>query len=149
VAVVQLTEILDARHGSVLSTPALRVPFEQIDLGTPDSLASVRLRVLGERLGISREKGRPADILQIKVQEQNSLETNATPTVRWASPPEPIEVVDHLLRVDLGFNHALLEHGRMVNTLTTGEDLLSADEEVGRVGQLRVVRVGHRVERPD
>jgi hypothetical protein len=62
---------------------------------------------------------------------------------------ERVEITLHRGRVDPGHLHPLHEEVRVVDTLRAGEDLLAAHEEIVRVGQGRVDRVGHGVERSD
>ena len=50
-----------------------------------------------------------------------------------SASPEAIDVILHRLRVNLEFLHAMLEEVRIMYTLTTGQDLFAAQEEVARV----------------
>lgn len=91
---------------------------------------------LGEAARVARDETRPPDVAQLEEEEDDTLETNASTAMRRATIAEAIEVILHCSRVDAGLPHALLEQGSVVDTLTTREDLLAAEEEIIRVGQL-------------
>jgi hypothetical protein len=68
--------------------------------------------------------------------------------VRRATEPKRVGVVLHLLRVDTGLLDPLDEEFRVVNTLSSREDLLTAHEEVVRVGEfLHIHKLVSRAER--
>lgn len=103
---------------------------------------------LGEAARVTGDERRPTDVPELEEEEDDTLETDTSTTVGWATVAEPIEVVPHGLRVETSLAHALLEQLRVVNTLAARKDLLAANEEVVRVRELVVGRVAHGVERP-
>lgn len=87
-------------------------------------------------------------------------------TYRRTTPAETVDVVLHAVGVDAEIRHALLEHGRVVYTLSARENFLAAQENIERVGEFLVgmsarwtknkdvggtyviIRIWHSVERP-
>jgi hypothetical protein len=71
-----------------------------------------------------------SNVSQFQHQHQETLHTDTDTPVRRRSPFESAHVVLHVLGVHLQIFHALREHGRIVDTLATGDNLLSAKEDV-------------------
>jgi len=69
--------------------------------------------------------------------------------VRRASEPESINVRLHVFGVDSTLLHPSFEQRSVVNSLSTGKDLFTSHEEVVRVGEFGVLRIGHGVEGSD
>ena len=118
----------------------------------------MHLRV--QTLGVTREERSAADVAKLEVEHDNTLETDTATSVRRSTEPEGIDVTLHRLGSDTGNLHALDEVVGVVDTLSAREDLLSAHEEVVRVGVFLksavtvlntygVLGIGHGVERTD
>lgn len=119
-----------------------------------EEVLSRNQRCLGKRPVLLRETPRvpgnqtsPPNITELQHQHDDAFKANASSTMRWAAPLKAIEVIGHRLRVDLGLPHLLFEEDSVVDTLAAGENLLATDEDVIRVGEKGVFRIGHGVER--
>ena len=95
---------------------------------------SKRLALLREAPRVPRDQAGPSNVAELQHQHDNTLEANTSPTVRRGAPLETVQIVCHRVGVDLGLPHLLLEEDSIVNALTTGKDLLTANENVVRVG---------------
>lgn len=73
--------------------------------------------------------------------------TETSTRVRRRSKPEGINVTLHRRRVDTLLPHLLAQEVRVVDPLSSRKNLLPAHEEVVRVRVVRVLRIGHGVER--
>jgi hypothetical protein len=69
--------------------------------------------------------------------------------VRRASKPESVNVRLHVFGVDTTLLHPSFEQRSVVNSLSTGKDLFTSHEEIVRVGEFGVLRIGHGVEGSD
>ena len=121
--------------------------MEKKVLGSNHGRLSERVVLLREAPWIPRNQTCPSDVTKLQHQHDNTLQTNASSTVGRTSPLETIKVVCHGLGVDLGLLHLLFKEDGVVDTLATGKNLLTADEDIVGVGQLGVLRIRHGVER--
>lgn len=88
---------------------------------------------------------------QVQVESHYTVQPNTTTAVRrTATLLEDVDVLleTRLVRVNALLTHTCLELRRVVDTLPTTHNLLSAHEEIVRVGHLRVGRVLLGVKRP-
>jgi hypothetical protein len=69
--------------------------------------------------------------------------------MRRSTQPESVQVALHRSRVDSDTLHSLLQENWVVNSLSSRQNLFTSHEEVVRVGEVRVCRVGHGVEGSD
>lgn len=51
----------------------------------------------------------------------------------WCTPLETVDIVLHGVLIDTSFIHGFDEHVRVVDTLTTGQNLFSTNEDIERV----------------
>ena len=76
----------------------------------------------------------------------DTLETEASSSMRRCTILESIDVVFDLLDWNSAGLSSLCQHLRVVNTLRSTGDLFTSHEEVVRVGVVGVIRVEHGVE---
>jgi len=104
------------------------------------------LVLLRETPWVPGDQAGPSDVTELQHQHDDALETNTSSTVGRATPLETVEIIGHRFGVDIRFPHPLLEEDGVVNALTTGQHFLTANEDIVRIGELRVLRIGHGVE---
>jgi len=100
-------------------------------------------------LGVSGEQGRATDIANSQEEHHHSLQANTTASVRWGAECEGVEVGfdgGEFDFVGLGLG---LQHLRVVHSLRSRANLLTANEHIVAVGVSLVLGVGHGVEGTD
>mmetsp|Transcript_106783 Transcript_106783/g.300585 ORF Transcript_106783/g.300585 Transcript_106783/m.300585 type:complete len:749 (-) Transcript_106783:198-2444(-) len=99
-----------------------------------------------QTLGVAREHGRLADVVQVQEEHDDALHTDATAGVRVRAIFEGIDVrLDGAQRDALGLD-PLGQHLRVVDPLRARRDLLAPQEDVVGVRPARIHGVRHRVE---
>lgn len=113
----------------------------QLSSTTSQPLRAQALRVTGEQR-------RQPDVRQSQEEHDNPVQTQSTTGVGRTSLAEGVQVVLEtlLVRVNSLCDHRGLQLLDVVDTLSTRHDLLATHEEVVRVGELRVFRIGLGVE---
>lgn len=99
-----------------------------------------------ESHGVSREHRGLTDVLKTAEEFHDTLETEACTGMGGSTVLERIDVVLDGLDGDALGRGSLGEHDRVVHSLSSRGDLLSAHEEIVRVGVVLVMRVKHGVE---
>jgi hypothetical protein len=99
-----------------------------------------------ESAGVAGEHGGLADVLQAKVEHDDSLQADASASVGQCAVPEGVHVALDGCDGDVECVGALDQHVHVMDALGAGHDLLAADEQVVAVGPPRVLGVGHGVE---
>jgi len=100
----------------------------------------------GQPLGITWEHGGLTDVPQTQIQHENSLQSDTTASVGWTSVAERIDVRADRLQVNLVVTRSFRQKLRIVDSLSTGEDFLTAHKHVVGVAQFVVVWVRHCIE---
>jgi hypothetical protein len=107
---------------------------------------------LGKATRVAREQACPSHVAELEEEEHDTLKTDTSTSVlntvisrrmpkkeaitnRWASILEAVEILLHGRRVDAGLPHTLFKQWRVVDALSTGENLLTTQEEVEGVGE--------------
>lgn len=101
-----------------------------------------------QTLGVTGEQRSQTDVRQAKEEHDNAVQAKTTTGVGWATLAESVEVVLKALLVRLKTlsTHGLLQLLDIVDTLSTGHDLLTTHEKVIRVGEALVFGIGLGVE---
>jgi hypothetical protein len=95
------------------------------------SLGVRQARGLGrERLGISVEERSVSNIAKFEHPSNNTLKTKTSTSVRGSTQLEGRKVVLHTILDHTSFSHVGSELVDVVDSLTTGADLLTADEDI-------------------
>jgi hypothetical protein len=100
-------------------------------------------------LRVPREQTAHADVGKAQPKLYNPLQSETTTSMRRTSEPEAIDVVLGTCRLRVNrrvvLAHLRRKQLRVVDTLSTRADFLTAHEHVVRVGEERVGRRGHGV----
>lgn len=81
-----------------------------------------------------------------KVKRKGRRLTDTTTGVRGSTEVKRIDITLHASRLNPALLHPLNQELRIMDSLRARQDLFTSHEEIVRVGQGRVGRVGHRVE---
>ena len=100
-----------------------------------------------QSLGVSWEHGCLANVVESAEELNDTFHAKTSASMSRCAILECVDVVLDGLDGDSHRLGSLSEHGRVVHSLGTGCDLLTAHEEVIGVGVAGVVGVKHRVER--
>ena len=100
-------------------------------------------------LWVTREEGRLANVGQAQKEHDDTFQPNTSTSMWLRSVAEGIDVGFNVLQVNAPRLGTLFNHVGFVNTLGATQNLLAADKEIVRIGQLGVLWVGHGVERTD
>ncbi|KAJ6259481.1 hypothetical protein Dda_5118 [Drechslerella dactyloides] len=148
VAVVgdELCERLELLGGDVVDVRGLVLPWRVERAGFRVAENRDR-RLLGQAARISVVQRGVTDVSQVQQQHDDPLEADATAAVWRGALVEALHVVLHHGRLDGVVEHALLQHLRVVDTLTAGQDFLAPQEDIERIGVVGVFGVQHGVER--
>lgn len=84
---------------------------------------------------VPREERRPADVVELQEQHEDTFQADASSTVRSTAHAESVNVGLHAVGVDTLVAHLLAEQSRVVNTLSAGKDFFASHEEVVGVGK--------------
>jgi hypothetical protein len=104
-----------------------------------------------ETLGVTGEQRSQTDVRQAKEEHNNTVEAETTTSVRGTTLAESIEVIleAFLVRLETLGAHGLLQLLDIIDTLSTGHDLLATHEEIVRVRETLVGGIGLGVEGAD
>ena len=100
-----------------------------------------------QSLGIAGKHGRFPDVVEAQVEHADALHADAAAGVRRAAVTEGLDVVLDGVDGDPVVFGSLAQKVRIVDTLSSGQDLLSAHKHVVRIGPLVVVGIRHGVKR--
>ena len=83
--------------------------------------------------------------MQVAIEFNDTLETEASTTMWGCTVLEGVDVVLDCLNSETALFSSLLQEYGVVNTLSSGSDLLTSHEEIVRVSEAGVLRVQHSV----
>jgi len=113
------------------------------------SLRYVAVHLRRDAVGVAREERHATNVTQVKVKEDDTLQTDSSTSVWWGTHAEGINVVLDCSGIDIMSLATLDQKVGVVDTLSSRQDLLTTHEEIVRVRVLGVLGVGHSVEGTD